>query len=74
MNFERNLDKYAELSIKVGMNVQPGETLLVRSPIDCADFVRKAVKYAYECGAKHKSWNESSARRNSFSSLTYRLR
>ena len=27
MNFERNLDKYAELSIKVGMNVQPGETL-----------------------------------------------
>ena len=53
MNFERNLDKYAELSIKVGMNVQPGETLLVRSPIDCADFVRKAVKYAYECGAKH---------------------
>lgn len=70
MNFERNLDKYAELSIKVGMNVQPGETLLVRSPIDCADFVRKAVKYAYECGAKHVyvEWSDDEC-----SKLTYNM-
>lgn len=70
MNFEKTLDKYAELAIKVGMNVQTGETLLVRSPIDCADFVRKAVKYAYECGAKHVyvEWSDDECTK-----LTYNL-
>ena len=44
MDFNRNLDKYAELAVKVGVNIQPGQTLLIRSPIECAHFVRKAVK------------------------------
>ena len=52
MNLERNLEKYAELSVKVGVNIQPGQTLLVRSPIECAPFVRKVVKKAYDLGAK----------------------
>ncbi|TQQ84525.1 aminopeptidase [Peptacetobacter hominis] len=60
MDFKRNLEKYAELSVKTGINVQPGETLLVRSPIECADFTRAAVRYAYECGAKrvHVEWSD----------------
>ena len=60
MNFERNLDEYAKLAIKVGVNIQPGQTLLVRSPIECASFVRKAVKHAYDCGAKnvHIEWSD----------------
>ncbi|CEO12339.1 aminopeptidase [[Clostridium] sordellii] len=52
MNLERNLEKYAELSVKIGVNIQPGQTLLVRSPIECAPFVRKVVKKAYDLGAK----------------------
>ena len=47
MSFEKNLDKYAKLAIKVGVNIQEGQTLLVRSPIECAPFVRKVVKHAY---------------------------
>ena len=30
MSFEKNLDKYAKLAIKVGVNIQEGQTLLVR--------------------------------------------
>lgn len=52
MNLEKNLEKYAELSVKIGVNIQPGQTLLVRSPIECAPFVRKVVKKAYDLGAK----------------------
>ena len=60
MDFNKNLDKYAELAVKVGVNIQPNQTLLVRSPIDCAAFVRKVVKHAYDCGAKnvHIEWSD----------------
>ena len=53
MDFDRNLDKYAELAVKIGVNIQPNQELLVRSPIECAPFVRKVVKHAYEVGAKN---------------------
>ena len=53
MDFDRNLQKYAELAIKVGVNIQPNQTLLIRTPIECADFVRYAVKCAYENGARN---------------------
>lgn len=52
MDFNKSLEKYAELAIKVGINIQPNQTLLIRTPIECADFVRHAVKCAYKNGAK----------------------
>jgi aminopeptidase len=60
MNLEKNLEKYAELAVKVGVNIQPGQTLLVRTPIECAPFVRKVVKRAYDLGAKevHIEWSD----------------
>ena len=60
MNFKKNLEKYAELAVKVGVNIQPGQTLLVRTPIECAPFVRKVVKKAYDLGAKevHIEWSD----------------
>ncbi|MCR1953855.1 aminopeptidase [Clostridioides mangenotii] len=60
MDLQRNLQKYAELSIKVGVNIQPDQDLLIRSPIECAEFVRLAVKEAYKCGAKnvHVEWSD----------------
>ena len=53
MDFNKNLEKYAELAIRVGVNIQPNQTLLIRTPIECADFVRLAVKSAYKNGAKN---------------------
>ncbi len=51
-SFEENLLKYASLAVEVGVNVQPGQTLMITAPITAADFVRKIVKRAYEIGAK----------------------
>ncbi len=60
MNFENNLDKYAQLAVKVGVNIKPNQTLVLRSPIECAYFVRKVVKEAYNSGAKkvHVEWSD----------------
>ncbi len=53
MNFEQKLDKYAELVVKVGVNIQEGQMLVISSSIESAPFTRKVVKKAYEAGAKH---------------------
>lgn len=49
--FQRNLEKYAELAVKVGVNIQKRQTLVINAAIDSAEFVRLAVKKAYEQGA-----------------------
>ena len=40
-SFEHYLDQYAELAIRVGLNVQKDQTVVIMTPIACADFVRK---------------------------------
>lgn len=47
------LNIYAELAVRQGINVQPGQKVIVRGPVDAAPFVRKAVEKAYEAGAAH---------------------
>lgn len=51
-SFEHYLDQYAELAIRVGLNVQKGQTVVITTPIACADFVRKLAQKAYDVGAK----------------------
>jgi len=46
------LMKYARLVVEVGINVQPGQSLVVRCPVDCADFGRMLTTAAYDVGAK----------------------
>jgi len=31
--FEKNLDKYAEIIVKIGLNLQPGQKLLIGGPV-----------------------------------------
>lgn len=52
LSFEQKLDRYAELAVKVGANVQPGQILVISAMIDTAEFVRLLVRKAYEAGAK----------------------
>ena len=54
------LSKYAALAVEVGVNVQPGQTLVVTAPLLAAPFVRLVVRRAYEVGAKHVhvEWND----------------
>lgn len=58
-NFEQKMERYAELAVKVGANVQPGQTLVVNAMIDAAPLVRLIVKKAYETGAKQVKVNYS---------------
>jgi aminopeptidase len=63
--FEQKLDRYAALAVKVGVNIQPGQTLVVNAPISAAGFVRKIARIAYETGAKnvHIEWNDDEVTR-----------
>ena len=49
---KNKLEKYARLVIKIGINLQKNQTLIISSPIECADFVRIASQIAYEEGAR----------------------
>jgi aminopeptidase len=57
---EEALEKYAEVTVKVGLNLQPGQKLLIGVPtrgslgtsIDLAPLVRLIAKAAYQCGAR----------------------
>ncbi|OEH92693.1 aminopeptidase [Bacillus solimangrovi] len=52
-NFEQTVEKYAELIVKVGVNIQKGQTLVINAPIEAQSFVHKTALKAYEAGAKH---------------------
>lgn len=51
-NLDTTMEKYAELAVKVGVNIQKGQTLIVNADIATAPFVRLVTKKAYEAGAK----------------------
>ncbi|MFD0699042.1 aminopeptidase [Paenibacillus sp. GCM10027628] len=51
-NFYGNLEKYAELVIRIGVNLQKGQDLLIESPMESLELTRLIVKKAYEAGAK----------------------
>jgi len=53
MAFETNLEKYAELAVRIGLNIQPGQTLWINAPIHQPQLVRFISSKAYEAGAKH---------------------
>ncbi|RNB80321.1 aminopeptidase [Brevibacillus nitrificans] len=59
-NFTRNLEKYAELAIQMGLNVQQDQTVVIFAPLESVQFVRLLVKKAYEQGARevHLEWND----------------
>lgn len=50
---DMNLVKqYAEFAVKIGVNPQPGQTLIIRAPIEGAFFARACAEAAYAAGAK----------------------
>ncbi|MDN4495060.1 aminopeptidase [Ureibacillus aquaedulcis] len=51
MTFEEKLEQYAELAVKVGVNIQKGQYLLINTTTDTLEFTRIVVKKAYEAGA-----------------------
>lgn len=59
MSFEQNLEKYADVIVHVGMNVQPGQRVLIGTPVlnrpisfEHVELVRHVTRKAYEAGAR----------------------
>src|SRR5215210_4557968 len=52
LEFEQNLRNYAELAVKIGVNVQPGQRVMIRAGIDQALLARLIATSAYQAGAR----------------------
>lgn len=67
-SFQEKLEKYAELAVKVGVNIQKDQTLVIRTPIFAAELVRLVTKKAYEVGAKnvHVEWSDEEITKTKF--------
>lgn len=48
---DKKIKNYVELIMKKGLNIQPGQILVVRAPVDTAEFTREVVASAYRNGA-----------------------
>lgn len=58
-DFEKKLDLFAELIVKIGINIQPGQKLVANGknftrgvPIEAAPLMRRVVHHAYKAGAR----------------------
>lgn len=51
MTFDQKLAAFAELAVKVGVNIQPGQQLLINTSVDTLPFTRLVVQEAYKAGA-----------------------
>ena len=67
-SFNENLTKYAELDVKVEVNIQEGQSLYITASIDNPEFVRLLTKTAYEVGAKqvYVDWTDDVITRTRF--------
>jgi aminopeptidase len=51
-NFDERLARYADVAVRIGANVQPGQEVLVRADIGAAPLARQIVRAAYRAGAR----------------------
>ena len=51
------MEKYAKLAVVSGVNVQPGQMLVISASVTDYEFVRMCVKAAYEAGAGYVKIN-----------------
>src|SRR5699024_3856964 len=51
-------ERYADLVLKKGVNIQKNQALVINAPIEGVEFVRLVAKKAYDLGAKnvHINW------------------
>ena len=51
LSFEEKLDRFAEVAVRVGLNLQAGQELLVSAPLEALPLVRRITEHAYKAGA-----------------------
>ena len=65
---EEKLREYAKLLIEVGLNVQRGQTVVIRCPVECAFFARLCASAAYDVGCREvvMRWTDDYMNRERF--------
>lgn len=48
--FKEMLRKYAELAVRRGLNLQPGQRLIILAPLESVDLIRNITEVAYQSG------------------------
>lgn len=63
--FQTKLDRYAELAVKVWLNVQPSQRLVITAPIETTALVRLLAKHAYLNGSPYVNilWEDGESTR-----------
>ena len=60
MNLQNNLEKYANLLLRKGVNLQEKQDLVINAPLEAKELVEELVKIAYrdiKSGTVHINWN-----------------
>jgi aminopeptidase len=72
MSFQEKLEQYAELAVRVGVNIQKGQYLLINTSTETLEFTRIVVKKAYEAGAGrvHVNLTDSGFERSYFENVS----
>jgi len=52
LTFDQKLDRLAEVAARIGVNIQPGQELVLTAPTDALPLVRRITEHAYSAGAK----------------------
>ena len=65
-NFDELLKKYADFIVRVGVNPQPGQTLIINCSLEAAPLARLCVRSAYEAGARDVlvNWSDNAVSRS----------
>ncbi len=65
---EGKLKKYSELVAKTGLNLKPGQKLIISAPVETAPFARLCAASAYEkgCGEVIMRWTDDYISRERF--------
>lgn len=50
-SFEQRLDRLAEVAVKVGVRIRPGQELVVTAPVEALPLARLITEHAYRAGA-----------------------
>ncbi len=67
-NREAKLKEYAKLLVEIGLQLRKGQTLVLTSPVECAEFTRMCVNAAYDAGCREVvvSWHDGLCSREKY--------
>jgi aminopeptidase len=52
-NFEHSLQNYADIVVKIGLNLRAGQRLIINAPVQSAPLVHKITASAYQAGCRY---------------------